>query len=75
MDIKINLHGMLEIKRTGEYITQFCPFKECNNCGDHCPLFGEPIFTLDHNSELELCQGKILKGKINDKRAVDKSSS
>ncbi len=49
MKIKINKDGSLEIERAGRGRKQYCPFVlEAVDCGDWCPLFGEPeIFTKE----------------------------
>ena len=80
-DFVINVEGNLEIRRKNTYCQQFCPFSrrgtEYNEkCGSWCPLFGEPKQEMTLNAELhavsvdtlELCNGKILEGKLVDKR-------
>jgi len=73
MEGKINNNGELYIKRGLGYRQQECKHKadlDYTACGDSCPLFGEPTFTLvqermwpslpAHYAKLELCGGKIL---------------
>ena len=71
MKIKINKTGSLEIERAGRGKKQYCPFvgeDRINNCGDWCPLFGEPE---PHATQpvmmLKLCHTYIC-GEITDER-------
>ncbi len=64
MKVKINKEGILEIERNGEFKSQFCPFimtsiGDMVNCGDWCPLFGEPEL-LGHTITLEICRTKFV---------------
>lgn len=77
MEIKIDKQGNLWIKRGGEWKKQYCPSTyDQPECGDWCPLFGEP-FSLDekiagdkNQSTLPLCQIELI-GKITDERGSD----
>ena len=80
--------GWLFIERAGKMKAQECPFAEDRdvidgirirrNCGDWCPLFGEPKHIesvgeltgrkVDCGWELEICQGRALTGEIVDER-------
>lgn len=52
----IDEKGFLWIERHGEPKAQYCPHSaEEVNCGDWCPLFGEPW-----REQIEICNGKIL---------------
>lgn len=58
MKIKIDEDGYLSIERglkNPKFKTQYCPYYAIDNngsqCGDWCPLFGEPA-----NGELETCK-------------------
>jgi len=40
---KINMYGFLAVERAGSMNKQGCPHGSgAENCGDWCPLFGEP---------------------------------
>lgn len=70
MIIRIEENGFLRIERAGNLKSQFCPFTigeeaRVNDCGDWCPLFGEPNIA---DESLEICQGRVLKGWILDVR-------
>lgn len=58
MKIKINQQGYLEIERSIVSRKQWCPYSSGNiQCGDHCPLFHEPVGTKGEGYiSLELCQ-------------------
>lgn len=44
MKIRINEYGLLFINRGFSFKEQICPYALDNdNCGEWCPLFGEPI--------------------------------
>ena len=46
--IKINKSGFLEIERAGILKKVHCPFdNDSCECGDWCPLFGEPRYTQE----------------------------
>ena len=74
MKIKISRNGNLEIERAGEWKEQYCPhcprIPEERLCGDYCPLFGEPKYRtgLGEQTTLEICDGKVLVGYIQDER-------
>jgi hypothetical protein len=53
MNIKINKLGNLEIERAGKFQSQGCPHKG-GNCGDWCPLFGEPQELNDGEKKWEM---------------------
>lgn len=69
MKIKIDEIGFISIERNGKMRSQCCPFTATSagglvNCGDWCPLFGEPEpFSFDpitgdptdSTIELDLC--------------------
>lgn len=48
--VKINNTGYLEIRRNKSIQEQTCPFKQGKElfCGDWCPLFSEPTFSIEH---------------------------
>ena len=64
----IDSSGVLLIERIpNDLQKQYCPFHpEREICGDHCPLFGEPVrtsITLRHSKiefELTICQNRTL---------------
>jgi hypothetical protein len=59
MKITINKCGDLEIWRHGKFKMQWCPRVGGRQCGDWCPLFGEPekIINIDNNGiKLSLCE-------------------
>ena len=70
---KICKDGFLELWRRSEFKRQMCPVTNAlaADCGDWCPLFGEPTDGLDYCSDtqkyvktgetlLSICQGQIL---------------
>ena len=74
--LRFNVKGKLEeggyflIKRRGEWRDMMCAFAMPDSddnypeCGDHCPLFGEPIRALcseSHSFTLDICQGRTLR--------------
>jgi hypothetical protein len=62
---EISIHGNLFLERAGIMSKQWCPFSEGDaqaQCGDWCPLFGEPE-QEDHTIILSLCKKTLrLKG-------------
>ena len=71
MRIKIDKDGYLEIERAGEMMAQECPFSDGNrDCGDHCPLFGEPDMEEGGSfvGSINLCHNRYLGGEIIDER-------
>ena len=44
MNVKINERGFLYVERVGAWNGQYCPYGRIDEsqCGDWCPLFGEP---------------------------------
>lgn len=55
----INKQGYLQLSRAGKYQTQVCPYRN-EECGDWCPLFGEPEYFEDNDKwEIGTC-GAIL---------------
>lgn len=64
MKIEIDEEGHLLLERGGEMKSQFCPYQPRSlvQCGDWCPLFGEPdIFFNGSNDyfELTICHKKL----------------
>lgn len=62
----INEAGVLHIERkrdnnclSGSLIPARCPFDR-TECGDWCPLFGEPQSHSDGSGEVAICQGRTL---------------
>jgi|APSaa5957512576_1039674.scaffolds.fasta_scaffold205946_1 hypothetical protein len=58
MEGKINPMGHLELKRSGGFLMQNCPFaREKKNCSHNCALFGspEPVQEGDITTKLTLC--------------------
>lgn len=78
MNIKIDCNGTLHIQRADKYWKeQMCPFvatavKWRTQCGDWCPLFGEPntYQTEPPISDVVLCH-RILSGTITDERGKE----
>jgi hypothetical protein len=74
MNIKINRCGKLEIERGVIFKTQRCPNIKEYECGDWCPLFGEPETHKNEEGEwdtLYLCKAVLSAGygeKIIDER-------
>ncbi len=69
MDIKIDKHGGLWIKRGDKYVEARCPFApdgwtDIKGCGDWCALMGEPD---SMGNSLRLCQAMLF-GAITDER-------
>lgn len=65
IEIQINKHGELFIRRGSELKEQSCPFSSSTgvdpvNCGDWCPLFGEPS-QWSGETTIYLCHNKTLK--------------
>ncbi len=71
MDIKIDKHGGLWIKRGDRYVEAKCPLSPRNwgeyGCGDWCALFGEPDDGGGAGPYLELCHHSLY-GAITDER-------
>ncbi len=81
MKIKIDKDGSLAIERNGVFRWQSCPFTLHHDhpltsplrgfqrdCGDWCPLFGEPDTVMSSNDlQITLCH-TILFGQIIDER-------
>ena len=70
MKIKISRAGHLYIERglkKSKFKTQYCPYTATGNgfaqCGDWCPLFGEP-----EHGVLKLCKTEISYDKCIDER-------
>jgi len=73
MDGKITKDGDLMILRAGKWKQQICPTSSLN-CGDACPLFGEPYketivanVAVD-NYTLDLCKGEWTFNSFQDER-------
>jgi len=79
---KIDKDGVLYIERAGVMRQQMCPYSYSNQlpvfsatqCGDACPLFGEPT-QLSHTPSgdtygIKLCQRELVFGKLTDERKV-----
>jgi len=72
--IKIGKDGRLWVDRAGNFKVQCCPHNNRQehwaDCGDWCPLFGEPGMECpDGLRGLEIC-GKLLRGEITDERGA-----
>lgn len=67
--IKIDNNGYLDIKRGNKWRQQYCMQQQKEvPCGDHCPLFGEPMEMGGHYS-IQLCNVTlIIDGEIIDER-------
>jgi hypothetical protein len=65
MEIKINVDGMLFIKRAGKWKKQCCSKHLGNPCGDWCPLFGEPDYEVgvQQPNRLDLCESILFSEK------------
>ena len=84
MKIRLDRNGNLTIERNGSFHEQICPFQKApdgsqQECGDHCPLFGEPVMGKVHAfvyklpfkdpDFLSICQDLTLYGEVIDERA------
>ena len=59
MEGKITKGGYFEINRSGIWKRQKCPLVYPQvNCGDECPLFGEPLDLPGDRVLLGLCKRK-----------------
>ena len=72
---KINKDGWLEIERAGKMKQQFCPLQpeqnafRTNRCGDWCPHFGEPVFSIMCKDwELSTCKHSLYFKEFTDER-------
>ena len=69
MKAKIDKSGRLLIERAGNMVAQCCPFDSSDGgyeCGDWCPLFGEPKseYTMENGKRgaiisLQLCRREL----------------
>lgn len=67
MDFKIDKDGFLSIKRGNKFKEQLCPLTEkARNCGDWCPLFGEPHKQYDEKEEIFICKKGIMRKLIDE---------
>jgi hypothetical protein len=61
---KIDNRGSLYIERGGVIKRQFCPYAgipDNVDCGDWCPLFGEPEESIDNKLfYLDICRETLL---------------
>ena len=59
---KINKNGNLYIQRGNFMSAQRCPYanEPCEQCGDWCPLFGEPQGAPDDLRTLRLCHTNLM---------------
>lgn len=58
----INRFGHLKLERDGVFVAQYCPYSpEGAECGDWCPLFGEPIKAMEGNSSMLPICTKVLR--------------
>ena len=71
--------GMLAIERGGEMKSQWCPFhnegeEPTLECGDWCPLFGEPVlpFSGEATVELDICKKTLPFDEFTDEREKEK---
>jgi hypothetical protein len=56
---KINRSGILYIRRGNGIKNQCCCYILNSKCGDHCPLFGEPVYHSE-NVKLKICQTTLI---------------
>ena len=64
MKAAINQDGFLSIERAGILQRQYCPFQaaeESQECGDWCPMFGEPDIWSQNLVSISICNGKTIK--------------
>lgn len=78
MKIKIDATGGLWIKRAADYKKVWCPITQTKDqCGDWCPLFGEPDPEEDADgnvtrySGIDLCHRARIVGEIIDERVKE----
>jgi hypothetical protein len=72
MKIRINKYGLLSILRGKErnFIKQSCPYDNSDNrgnCGDWCPLFGDPYqndLTLKY--QMDICKKTFIFSDLKD---------
>lgn len=67
---KINLDGVLCIKRAGAFKNQVCPFTAALNCGDMCPLFHEPRWVSESVCCLDICKTTFHFDVFHDQRHI-----
>jgi hypothetical protein len=81
MNGKIDKYGLLQIERAGVMKAQMCPFDtdHVSECGDWCPLFGEPALETLFGSDrlaltsksaivLHLCHRPLVLDTLTDER-------
>ena len=60
MMIRLDSNGTLNIKRKSKFKAMKCPYKQASMpCGDHCPLFEEPVYDQNINSNHEQIRLRI----------------
>ena len=73
MKAAINQDGLLSIERAGVLQRQFCPFQAADDlqeCGDWCPMFGEPDIWSQNLVSISICNGKVIKlDSLDDRRS------
>jgi len=85
MRFKINVNGNLRIERAGQMKVQECPYDmaslsatkgENAECGDWCPLFGEPEYTNDSKgATLRICHTELCGRFIDEREELVKCDS
>jgi hypothetical protein len=71
MKIRIEKEGTLSIMRKSEWKGCFCRMSAGHYyCSERCSHFGEPEISKGYSStlQLELCDGRVLHGEIEDLR-------
>ena len=60
LKIVISENGRLLLYRARKLKRQWCPEIEYERCGDHCPLFNEPIFDMGEGVVgIEICRDSL----------------
>ena len=62
MEAKLDVKGLLSVKRRGTFRRQYCPYTSEDRCGDFCPRLTEedPMKTFDTPSIFVCGQSYIL---------------
>ena len=69
MKLKIDKEGNLSIERAGKMKEAWCHDHGIIRCGDWCPLFGEPVASVEVPMiGLKISQDRILSGDLVDER-------
>jgi hypothetical protein len=67
MNGRLNGKGHLLIERGGKFKVQSCPFDSEDDCGDWCPLFGEPVRNA-RGATIETCKKDLYFKTFSDDR-------